>query len=197
MFQLQIPIAVHAVNIEINEFPLKLQLINQVLDIFKKEYENDFIIENIEEKSKGVDIKIKINQPKRTHYIQQAYLRNFSSNKAQWVLDNKKKKARIFVFDKTVGKLVNIGNTPSEINYGQKIENIAFEEYFYSLGLEKFIADTLEKEIPPLFDKILNKKTLGILTPNEKKTFTKYRVVVLSTNDENIRNNNHFEDIFY
>jgi len=178
LFQLKVPIAVHAVNIEIDELPLKLELINQVLNIFKKEYEDNFSIENIEEKSKGVDIKIKITQPKRTHYIQQAYLRNFSSNKAKWVSDNKRKKARIFVFDKTVGKLVNIGNTPSEINYGQKIENIAFEEYFYSLGLEKFIADTLEKEIPPIFDKILNKKTLGIVTPNEKKTFTKYLILM-------------------
>lgn len=184
MFQLKVPIAVHAVTIEIDELPLKLESIHQVLNIFKKEYDDNFSIENIEEKSKGIDIKIKITQPKRTHYIQQAYLRNFSSNKAKWVSDNKRKKARIFVFDKTVEKLVNIGNTPSEINYGQKIENVAFEEYFFSLGLEKFIANTLEKEIPPLIEKILNRKTLGILTSDEKKTFTNYLILTWNRSTE-------------
>lgn len=47
------------------------------------------------------------------------------------------------------GQLVNIGNTDSEKNYSQKIENIAFEEYCYTLNLERLIANALENKFLP------------------------------------------------
>jgi len=177
LFQLEVPIVCHAEKIKIDGFPLKKELTNQILEIFKIDYENCFIIENIEENAMGCNIEINISQPKRTHYIQQGYLRNFSSNRTEWVTNNNKKKARIFVFDKLKEQLVNIGNTDSEIKFGQRIESIAYEEFFYSLSFEKFIADTLEKQTPPIFDKLLSKKSISSLTPTEKETFTKYLIL--------------------
>jgi len=156
---------------------LKRESIDPILSIFKKDYENSFKIESVKEYGSSCDIEITISQPKRTHYIQQAYLRNFSSNINDWLPNNDKKKARIFVYDKLKEQIVNIGNTDSENKYGQKIENIAFEEYFYSLSLEKFLADTLEKEIPPIFNKLTAAKTISSLKPSEKETIVKYLIL--------------------
>ena len=94
IFQLEVPIVCHAEIIKIDNFPLKKELINEILEIFKKDYENSYTIEKIEESNEKCNLEIKIKQPKRTHYIQQAYLRYFSSNKAEWIPDNNKKKAR-------------------------------------------------------------------------------------------------------
>ncbi len=176
-FQLRVPIACHAKKINITGFPLSRQLTKEVLLIFENEYGNNFSVSKLQENAGICDIEIQITQPKRTHYIQQAYLRNFSSNTSEWVVENKKKKARIFVFDKLKDEIVNIGNTTPEKIYGQRIENIAFEESFFSLGLEKFIADNLEKEIPPILEKILLQKSLISLTTTEKKKLTKYIIL--------------------
>jgi len=177
VFQLKVPIACHAKKIVITGFPLSRQLTKEVLLIFENEYGNNFTVSKLQENAGVCDIEIQITQPKRTHYIQQAYLRNFSSNTNEWVVEKKKKKARIFSFDKLKDEIVNIGNTAPEKKYGQRIESIAFEESFFSLGLEKFIADNLEKKIPPILDKILLQNSISSLTTTEKKKLTKYIIL--------------------
>ena len=177
VFQLKVPIVCYAQKVIIEGFPLKRELTNQILDIFKKEYGGSFKVDNIEEIAGLCNIVISISQPRRTHYIQQAYLRNFSSNKADWVPNNKKKKARIFVYDKIKDIIVNIGNTEPEKKFGQRIEGIAYKDHFYSLALENYMADTLEKQIPPIFKKLLAKKRISTLTNLEKETFVKYLIL--------------------
>ena len=176
-FQMMVPISCHAKKVKMDKFPLKKKMIQTVLEFFVREYKEGFTIDSLRENGDMCDIEITIKQPKRTHYIQQAYLRNFSSNKTEWLADNKKEKARIFVYDKIRDLIVNVGNTPIEKTYGQRIESIAFEEYFYSLGLEKYISDTLEKQLPPIFEKILTSRTITSLTLEDKKTITTYLIL--------------------
>ncbi len=158
-FQIFIAIIVQADKLIIEGFPLASSLIKPVISVYKKKYGEEKIkIERFEEDSlnEKCNLVIIITQPKRTHYIQQAYLRNFASNPAEWIYQKKKDKARIFVYDKINGETVNIGNTPSENKFGQKINNIAKKDFFYSLALEDFMANTLEKEFPKIFEKIIS-----------------------------------------
>lgn len=177
IFQLKVPILCHMQKVRIEGFPMKKDLTTEILDIFKKEYEGYVKIDKCEEIEGLCNIEISISQPRRTHYIQQAYLRNFSSNRAEWVSENKKKKARIFVYDILKDKIVNIGQTESEKKFGQRIESIAYEDYFYSLALEIFMANTLEKQIPPIFHKILANKSISTLTNLEREVFVKYIIL--------------------
>lgn len=184
VFQLKVPLACHAQKVLIEGFPMKKDLTYEILEIFKKEYEGFFKVAKCEEVAGLCNIEISISQPKRTHYIQQAYLRNFSSNKIDWKPKNNKKKARIFVFDLLNEELVNIGNTESEKKFGQRIEAIAYEEYFYSLALENFMANTLEKELPPIFNKILDTKRITTLTSLEKEALVKYIILTWQRSPE-------------
>lgn len=177
MFQLEVPIICHAEKIFIDGFPMKRELTNQILDIFKNDYKDSFKIVDFEETAGLCDIEIIISQPKRTHYIQQAYLRNFSSNKTEWLSTNNKKKARIFVYDKLKEQIIIIGNTDSEKNFGQRIESIAFEDYFYSLSLEKYMADNLERQIPTIFDKLFTTKTISAINSSEKEILVRYLIL--------------------
>ncbi len=183
-FQLDVPIVCHAVKIKIDGFPLKIDYINQILSSFKKEYGDNFVIEKIEEKGEKYDIEIKLSQPKKTHYIQQAYLRNFSSNRSEWIPSNNKSKARIFAYDKANEQVINVGNTDPEIKCGQKIESVAYEEYYYSLKLEKFMVDMLEKQIPSIFEKLFSIKSITSLTLSEKKLFVKYLILTWNRTTE-------------
>ena len=61
--------------------------------------------------------------------------------------------------------------------FGQRIEAIAYEDHFYSLALESFMADTLEKQIPPIFRKLLATKSISTLTKLEKEIFVKYLIL--------------------
>lgn len=62
--------------------------------------------------------QVTINQ----HYVPQFYLNNFSHN-------NKKGKKSIDVFDIDLNKILR----------NQRIENVAFEKYFYDIDLEKYL----------------------------------------------------------
>ena len=193
LFQLEAPIMAHAETIKVDVFPLKKELVDEILTFFKKDYEESFKIEKVEEHEGKCNIELTISQPRRTHYIQQAYLRNFSSNRADWLSNNNKKKARIFVFDKLNEKIINIGNTESEVKFGQKINNIAYDEYFYSLSFERFIRFTLEKDIPPILDKLLSKKSITTLTPTDKKILVKY---IILTWNRPIEAREHMKEIY-
>jgi len=176
--QIQTAIITHTNKLKIIEIPLKLDNIKDIISIFKDVYDERISIHKLKDKEVSCsELIIRIIQPRRTHYIQQAYLRNFSSNKRIWKPANSKEKARIFVFDKLNNKIVNIGNTEVENTYGQKIMNVAKKDFFYSLYLEEFMAKTLEKYIPPIFNKIINQKSLRQLNQGEKQIVTEYIIL--------------------
>jgi len=182
-FQIFIAIIIQVEKLIIEGFPLTSRLIKPVISVYKQKYGDENIkIKRFEEDSinEKCNLTIIINQPKRTHYIQQAYLRNFSSNSADWITQNKKDKARIFVYDKIKGETIYIGNSPSEKKFGQKIKNIAKEDYYYSLALEEFMANTLEKEIPKIFEIINTDKSTRDLTQAQKEIVVKYILLTWS-----------------
>lgn len=186
-FQIFIAIIIQAEKLIIEGFPLTSRLIRPVIYICRQKYGEEKIkIERFEEDSlnKKCNLIIIINQPKRTHYIQQAYLRNFASNSAEWINQRKKHKARIFVYDKIIGETVNIGNSLSENEFGQKINNVAKKDFFYSLALEDFMAKTLEKKIPKIFKKIISDKSTRSLTLAQKVTLVKYILLTWSRSPE-------------
>ncbi|MHA1251222.1 MAG: DUF4238 domain-containing protein [Candidatus Helarchaeota archaeon] len=186
-FQIFIAIIIQAEKLIIEGFPLTSKLIKPVLSLYKQNYGEEKInIQQFKEESPNekCNLTIIIKQPKRTHFIQQAYLRNFSSNTAEWFFKNKKNKARIFVFDKIKGELINIGNTTSEKRFGQKINNVAKEDFYYSLALEDFMANTLEKEIPEIINIIRTEKSVRNLTRAQKETLVKYILLIWSRSPE-------------
>jgi len=121
-----------------------------------------------------LNVQFEIVQQRNTHYIQQAYLRNFSSNKSDWEKSGDKDNARIFMFNKGSGTIETLGNTPIEKKFGPKISSIAKEEYFHSLLFEATIACTIEKKIPPILDKIIKTRTIRNLSVEDKEELVKY-----------------------
>jgi len=155
-------------KLEIDSIPMeKKDLVILVDQAYKKLFDNRFKIIKIKQKPL-LNVVFEIKQQKNTHYIQQAYLRNFSSNKSEWKVSGDKDKARIFRFSKKTHTLDTLGNTDIEKKYGPKISSIAKEEYFYSLIFEVFIANTLEKDMPLILDKIFAIKSIGSLSEYEK-----------------------------
>jgi len=177
--QIQTAIIVHANKIKIIKIPLNSENIKSIISIFKNIYGeriSDYELNKNKEDTCS-ELIIHIIQPKRTHYIQQAYLRNFSSNKEIWKPTNSKDKARIFVFDKLNNKIVNIGNTNTENIYGQKIMNLAKEDFFYSLYLEELMSKTLERHIPPIFNRIIIQKSLRRFHESVKQIVIEYIIL--------------------
>ena len=151
-------------------------------DIFKK------IKEKFEDNINVVDIKLGSNQclkrivikillPKNTHYIQQAYLRNFSSNSEMWKPGNRKEKARIFVFSKRKNSIESLGNTPKELKYGQKTESIAKENEFYSLAMEQLMRRVYETYTPPILAELIRNPKIVKLTEEEKEVIVDYIIL--------------------
>lgn len=121
----------------IDQFPLKDMFFNDIINIFKMLYSQSIIFSYKESEFKDsvIDLHVKFKHPRITHYVQQAYLRNFSSNMEEWKSKGKIDRARIFCFDKQKLSVINLGNTKAEKTYGVKIKKIAYREYFYSLHL--------------------------------------------------------------
>lgn len=163
----------------IKEFPLNKEKFHQVFTYFKELYQDKVELEELQIKSNNQikRVKIKIEIPQRTHYVQQAYLRNFSSNPEKWKRKGKNY-ARIFCYNKIKQKIINIGRTKSESQFGQKIKNVAWEDSFYSLHLEEFMRNTLEKEIPPILRKVIKTPSISYLTDLERLRIMQY--VILS-----------------
>ena len=157
-------------------FPITRNDFNDIFNKIKEEYEDNINIVDIELDSiqciKRVVIQIQL--PRNTHYIQQAYLRNFSSNNEVWKPNNQKEKARIFVFNKHKNSIETIGNTPTELNYGQKTKSIAKEDYFYSLAMEQLMRRIYETYTPPIFEKLIKNPKTSILTGVEKEIVVGY-----------------------
>jgi len=133
-------------QILIESFPLDIDTFNHAINAIINIYPNGISV-SYEKYDSELIYKIQVNfkHPRITHYVQQAYLRNFSSNENEWKDRRKKDKARIFCFDKERGSVINIGNTKKERQYGVKINRIAYREYFYSMHLEVFMRHTLER----------------------------------------------------
>ena len=150
-------------------FPITHNDFNDIFKKFKKEYEGNINIVDIELDSMQCikQVVIQIQLPKNTHYIQQAYLRNFSSNSELWKPNNRKEKARIFVFNKHKNSIENIGNTSIELHYGQKIRTIAKEDQFYSLAMEQLMRKVYETDSPPIFDELIQNPKITILNGEE------------------------------
>lgn len=157
-------------------FPITHNDFYDIFRKFKKEYEDNINIVDIELNSMQCikRVVIQIQLPKNTHYIQQAYLRNFSSNNEVWKLNNQKEEARIFVFNKYKNSIVTIGNTPIELKYGQKIKSIAKESEFYSLAMEQFMRRVYETYTPPIFDKLIKNPKIVNLTEEEEEITVDY-----------------------
>lgn len=156
--------------------PIKRNSLDDIFKKFKMEYEDNIDIVDIElDSTKCIKrVIIQIQLPKNTHYIQQAYLRNFSSNNEVWKQNNQKEKARIFVFNKYKNLIENIGNTPVELKYGQKIKGIAKEDYFYSLAMEQLMRRVYETQTPPIFNKLIRNPRITILTEEEEEIIVDY-----------------------
>lgn len=157
-------------------FPITRNDFNDIFNKIRKEYEDKISIVDMELDSRQCikRVAIQIQIPKNTHYIQQAYLRIFSSNKEVWKPNNQKEKARIFVFNKHKNSIEIIGNTPTELNYGQKTKSIAKEDYFYSLATEQLMRRIYETHAPPIFDKLIKNPKIIILTGVEREIVVDY-----------------------
>ena len=149
---------------------------DEIFKKFKDVYEDNINVDNIELDSRQCikRIVIQIQLPKNAHYIQQAYLRNFSSNSEVWKPNNQKKKARIFVFNKYKNSIETIGNTPKELKYGQKTKSIVKESEFYSLAMEQIMRRFYETSITPIFDKLIKNPKLVNLTEEEREITANY-----------------------
>lgn len=162
-----------------NSLPINERDFNDIFKKFKNLYENNIDIIDIkldlEKYIQQVIIKVQLQQ--NTHYIQQAYLRNFSSNIGIWSPKNQKDKARIFVFNKYKNSEEIIGNTPTELKYGQKIISIAKEDYFYSVAMEQLMRQTYEKNAPLIFHKLIREKTTKGLNDEEKRIIMDYIIL--------------------
>jgi len=129
-------------------------------------------------------VRITIKNIKRSHYVQQAYLRTFSSNRKIWKKTGNKKKARIYCFNKKTNSEFIFRESESETRYGPKIEAIAQSKGYYSLPIEFWMRNTLEKDFPPILLKIVNSKSIENLTMNEKMIISQYIVLQYSRTKE-------------
>lgn len=160
-------------------FPITHRAFNDIFNKIRETYDDKINIVNFElDSMKCIKrIVIQIQLPKNTHYIQQAYLRKFSSNSEIWKQRNRKDKARIYVFNKYKNSIETIGNTPKELKYGQKIKSIAKDNEFYSLAMEQIMRRVYEKFVPPIFDKLIKNPKLANVTKAEKEIIVDYIIL--------------------
>lgn len=163
----------------IENFPISFDMFNSVVNIFIELYPKAITIsyEKNESDDNINNIHVNFKNPRITHYVQQAYLRNFSSNIDSWKDSGKKDRARIYCFDKGKCSVITIGNTKVEREQGIKINRVAYREYYYSLYLEEFMRHTLEKIIPPLIEKVIISKSLKDISNNEKFLLSQYIIL--------------------
>ncbi len=163
----------------IENFPLDINTFDQISDAFLKFYPKAITISY--DKNTSIDIihniRVYFKNPRITHYVQQAYLRNFSSNEKVWKKNRKKDKARIFCFDKKICSVITVGNTKIEREQGVKITRIAYREYYYSLYLEEFMRHTLERIIPPLLENIILSRSLKNVSNELKYVLSQYIIL--------------------
>jgi len=173
-------------EIMIKSLPIDEKELRNIFQKFQNTYDDYFAIDDIKLDIEGAvrRVVIKIQIPKNTHFIQQAYLRNFSSNIESWKPRNQKDKARIFVFNKYKNTEESVGGTQTEIKYGLKIMSIAKEEYFYSLAMEQLLRATYEKNAPPIFDKLIRNKTTKGLNNEEKRIIVDYIILTWQRSKE-------------
>ena len=124
-------------SVEILKFwtiPLSENEFNIIFQRFKNEYEEKINITNLKLNYRGAisHLTIKIINPKNTHFIQQAYLRNFSSNKEEWAEKRNKDRARLFVYNKKNLKIQKIGNSEIEQKKGVKNQGCSQKGVFLS-----------------------------------------------------------------
>ena len=163
----------------IESFPIDIETFNQVAKVFTDLYPKAI---NISYEKKDTDesilkICVQFKNPRITHYVQQAYLRNFSSNKNIWKESGKNDKARIYCYDKEMSSVITIGNTKIEREQGVKINRMAYREYYYSLRLEMLMRHTFERIIPPVIEKIINKKSLNEVAKKERFALSQYIIL--------------------
>ena len=169
----------------IERFPLDIDTFNQATKAILGLYPKGITItyENYDSES-IYKIQVHFKHPRITHYVQQAYLRNFSSNENDWKERGRKDRARIFCFDKEKGSVITIGNTKIEKEKGIKINRIAYREYFFSLYLEEFMRHTLERLIPPILEKIISSRSLENISHEEKMVLGHYIILSWSRTTE-------------
>ncbi len=162
----------------IEKFPLDIDTFNIAVSSILNLYSKGITItyENYDSES-IYKILVTFKHPRITHYVQQAYLRNFSSNVGDWKDKAKKKKARIFCFDKEKGCIITLGDTKTEKEKGIKINRVAYREYFYSLQLEEFMRHTLERIIPQILEKIISSKSIKNISQEEKMLLSQYIIL--------------------
>ncbi len=162
-----------------NSVPLRQYDFMRIFQSFKNTYEDLINISDIRLDSQDFisQLVIQIKNIENTHYNQQAYLRNFSSNKEDWEPNRKKSKARVFVYNKKKTTIHKIGDTVIENTKGLKIESIAKKERFYSLPVEQLMRKTLEKDTPLILEKIIKFKSIRLLSNKEREVLAKYIVL--------------------
>lgn len=162
----------------ISKFPLDIDTFNKTINAILELYPKGITISYESHDSESIyKIQVDFKHPRITHYVQQAFLRNFSSNEIDWKDKGKKRRARIFCFDKEKGSVITIGNTKIERENGIKINRIAYREYFYSLYLEEFMRHTLERIIPPIIEKIISSRSLKDISHEEKMGLSQYIIL--------------------
>lgn len=151
--------------VPISQNTLNLLFLNGEFDdlvkIEKTEIENDLMIK---------EITLVIQNPDNTHYVQQAYLRLFSSNTLEWKGmspkgADKKNKAKIFMYD-----LIN-GNGNEK-----RIETVACIDGFYSAHMEQMLRK-FEKWTIPIFRRIIENKNIAQLTNSERMIIGDYIIL--------------------
>lgn len=180
LFELVMGALIESANIlKLIDIPLSKKDFNIFFQKFKNEYGDRINITDVKVDSFGeiARLTIEIKNPKNTHFIQQAYLRNFSSNKGEWENNRKKEKARLFVYNKKNLTIQEVGKTSPEKMSGLKISYIAKKEYFHTLPMEQLLRKTFEKDASLVFKKIIQFKSIKFLTNKEKEVFLKYIVL--------------------
>ena len=162
----------------IESFPLDIGTFNHATNAILEVYPKSITISYENYDSDSIyKIQVTFKNPRITHYVQQAYLRKFSSNEIDWKDRGRKDRARIFCFDKEKCLVITIGNTNVEREKGIKINRIAYREYFYSLYLEQFMSQTLERIIPPILEKIISSRSLKEISHEEKRALGQYIIL--------------------
>jgi len=180
---IQLVIVLQCKKLTLDSFPITAKDFSEIINFFEHQFPDRLtfgFIQTSESHLSNIYCDIKI--PKRTHFVQQAYLRNFSSNRKIWEKVNKKK-ARIYCFDKQTQAVVE-GNSEIERLQGQRIETVAQQDYFYSLHFEISLATTLEKYVPPILKRIISTNIIDHLSESEKSRVCQYLLLQWNRTEE-------------
>lgn len=110
----------------------------------------------------------KESKPKRTHIVQQAYLRNFSRKT--------KKGICIYRFDKKTYKIQYLN-----------VKNVAVENFFYPPEVEKWLANEIEIKGISVINKIIEKESVESLSISDKEYLLRW-IIIQDTRTREKRN---------